>query len=286
MTELTGVVPSTDAGRKPTSRLSRFAVVEWLAILVLAIACVVTAVTPLLPLIPPNDVDLVNTLTPPSAAHWLGTDDLGRDLLSRLLWGTRTSMLSAVVAIATAVVFGLPLGIFAGYVRGWIDQGLGRLADVVLTVPALILLLAAKAALDADIYVLMFCLGIILAPRLFRVIRGETHRVAGQPFVMAGRMSGCSHARILGWYIIPAIRAQIAVQVSYLFGISLLVEGGISFLGVGVQPPNASLGSLLSNASSLLVTQPVVVIIPAVVLSALILSLNIIGDTFSRRRST
>jgi len=256
----------------------------WLALGYVLLAVVVTVLIPFLPVQDPDAQELTNTLGPLSADHWLGTDDLGRDLFSRLMWAVHTSLLAALTAVAVAVLIGLPLGLLAGYVGGWADAVLSRLADVVLTVPALILLLAAQTALDTGIQGQMVVLGVIFAPRILRVVRTQTLQVAAAPFVSAGRMSGCSHTRIVGRYLLPGVRAQLAVQASYLLGLSLVVEAGISFLGIGVRPPGSSLGTLLIGASSMLSTEPRVVLIPAVVLTLLILSLNVLGDQLTEER--
>lgn len=257
------------------------------ALLALGFVLMAVAITVLVPVLPVQDPDvqeLGNTLGPISSAHWLGTDDLGRDLFSRLLWAVHTSFLAGLIAVAVAVAVGLPLGLLAGYLGGWLDAVFSRLADVVLTVPALILLLAAQTALDTGIRGQMVVLGVIFAPRVLRVVRTETLQIAASPFVAAGRMSGCSHPRIITRYLMPGVRAQLAVQASYLMGLALVVEAGISFLGIGVRPPGSSLGTLLIGASSMLANEPRVVLVPAVVLTLLILSLNILGDQLTERR--
>ncbi|GAA3724743.1 ABC transporter permease [Spinactinospora alkalitolerans] len=245
--------------------------------------CAVTSVlVPSLPLADPNAQDIGRALVPPSAENRLGTDQLGRDLLSRLLWGTRTSMLAAFTAVAVAAAIGVPLGLVAGYFRGWVDAVTGRVADMFLTVPALILLLMVQTALQTGIQGQMVTLGVILAPRVHRIVRAETVGLAHQPFMVAGRMSGCSHLRIVWRYLLPGVRAQAMVQVSYLLGLSLVIEAGISFLGIGVRPPDASLGTLLTGAAAMLSSEPRVVLIPAAVLTALILSLNLLGDAATK----
>lgn len=277
------VEPTTRAGARFRLRRPR-GIGPLLATAYVVLAGLITVVVPVLPLIDPNDQQLSSSLAPLSTAHWLGTDDLGRDLFSRLLWGVHTSFLAAITAVLVAVVVGLPLGLLAGYARGWADQLLSRCADVVLTVPALILLLAAQTALDTGIQGQMVVLGLIFAPRIIRVVRGETLRLAQSPFVIAGRMSGAGHSRIIRCYLLPGVRAQLAVQVSYLLGLSLVVEAGISFLGIGVKPPDSSLGTLLTGASALLTTDPHVVLVPAVALTLLILSLNLLGDRLTQEK--
>lgn len=285
MTELIDPTPAAPT-RARTSRVRwrPRRVGAWLALAYVVIAVAITVLVPFLPLTDPDAQELTNTLGPISGEHWLGTDDLGRDLFSRLLWAVHTSLIAALTAVAVAVAIGLPLGLLAGYVGGWTDMALARLADITLTVPALILLLAAQTALDTGIQGQMVVLGVIFAPRILRVVRTETLQVTTAPFVAAGRMSGCSHRRIIGRYLLPGVRAQLAVQTSYLLGLSLVVEAGISFLGIGVRPPGSSLGTLLIGASSLLSTEPRVVLIPAAVLTLLILSLNVLGDQLTQER--
>lgn len=255
------------------------------SLIALGFVLLCAAVTLLLPLLPLADPTAQNTaamLAMPSAEHWIGTDQLGRDLFSRLLWGLRTSMLAAFTAVAVAAAIGVPLGLVAGYHRGWFDVLTARAADTLLTVPALILLLTVQTALQTGIQGQMVALGVIFAPRVYRIVRTETIGLAHKPFMVAGRMSGCSTFRIALRYLLPGVRAQAAVQVSYLLGLALVIEAGISFLGVGVRPPDASLGTLLTDAGTMLATAPRVVLIPATVLTALILSFNLLGDTATK----
>ncbi|MGI5158960.1 ABC transporter permease [Microbispora sp. CA-102843] len=277
MTEVVATGRSRSAGR-----LAGLGVTRAFALGFVLVCLAVSLAVPFLPLGDPNQQHLGDTLASYSAEHLFGTDQLGRDLLTRLLWGTRTSLFAALTAIAVATAVGLPFGMLAGYRRGWIEAVTGRLADVILTVPALVLLLTVHAALRTGITGQMVTLGVVFAPRIYRVVRTETVKVATLPYLMAGRMSGCSHTRILARYLLPGIRAQVLVQVSYLLGLSLLIEAGISFLGVGVESPNASLGTMLSGAATMLASAPRVVLIPAAVLSLLILSLNVIGDIESK----
>ncbi len=289
MSELIPELPVTSGAAMPAvhgRRTRRVTTTGVLASGFLAIVVLVTLLVPFVGLPDPNAQDLSNPLAPISSSHWLGTDELGRDMMSRLLWGTHRSFLAALTAMAVAVAVGLPLGLIAGYRRGWVDQLLSRGADVVLTVPALILLLAAQTALDTGIQGQMVVLGMIFAPRIMRVVRTETLRVRAAPYVAAGRMSGASHSRIVLRYLLPGVRPQFVVQTSYLLGLALVVEAGISFLGVGVRPPDASLGSLLSGAAAMLTVEPRLVLVPATVLTLLILSLNVLGDMLSQEKKS
>jgi ABC-type dipeptide/oligopeptide/nickel transport system permease subunit len=153
-----------------------------------------------------------------------------------------------------------------------------RFANTMLTMPPLVMLITVQAALKTGIYGQMIVLGILFAPRVLRVVRSATVTVVEAPFVAAGRLSGCSHARILGRYVLPNVREQVIVQVSYLLSIALVVETGISFLGIGVQPPGASLGTLLTGGIAMLTSRAAVILIPAAVTVLLILAFNILGD--------
>lgn len=249
------------------------------------LALLFSILAPLLPLQDPNTQDLTSVLAGPSGDHWLGADQLGRDLLSRLVWGTRTSLFAAMTAIAVAAVVGIPLGLIAGYRKGWIDWFLGRFADVVLTVPALVMLITVQSSLKTGIYGQMVVLGILFAPRILRVVRSATDSVVAAPYMAAGRLSGCSHTRILWRYVMPNVREQVLVQISYLLGLALVVETGISFLGIGVQQPDSSLGTLLTGGTAMLASKPMVVLVPAAVLILLILALNMLGDLAVKGKS-
>jgi peptide/nickel transport system permease protein len=247
-------------------------------LLFILFSAVLSVLAPLLPLQSPNAQDPAVSFGGFSADHWLGADQYGRDLLSRLVWGTRTSLAAALTAITVATVIGLPLGLLAGYRKDWSDLLLGRLADTVLTVPPLVMLITVQAALKTGIYGQMVVLGILFAPRVLRVVRSATVTVVEAPYVAAGRLSGCSHTRILWRYVLPNVREQVIVQVSYLLSIALVVETGISFLGIGVQPPGSSLGTLLTGGIAMLTARASVILIPAVVTVLLILSFNVLGD--------
>ena len=266
---------------RPRSR--SLAIVPRIAAWSLATVLVVALAAPLLPLPDPTHQELASALTGPSAHHWLGTDQLGRDLLSRVVWGTRTTLLAALLAVVIAVAIGLPAGIVAAYRRGVVDVVLGRLADVLLTLPGLVLLLAAQSAIHGGIFVSLAIFGVLLAPQLFRVVRAATLGLARAPFMQAGRMAGASHARILWRYIVPNVVEQLAVQVSFLLGYAVLGETGLSFLGLGVQPPDSSLGTLVADGTTLMAGHPMVLVVPGVLVTFLIAASNLVGDALADR---
>lgn len=257
---------------------------RWSAWTVLGLLVIVMILLPVLPLADPGAQSLADALKGPSSAHLLGTDDLGRDELSRLLFGARTTFAAALLAVGIAGVVGLPLGLMAGYFRGKADAVLSRIADAVMAVPPLILLLAAIAALGQGITKSMIILGLILSPRLFRVVRATTIGLSTAEFIEVGRMSGCSTLRILTRYVMPNIRPQVVVQLSILLGYAVLTEASISFLGLGVEAPAPSLGVLLKTSIEYLSSAPLLTLAPGVLITGFILACNLIGDAYTSEK--
>ena len=272
----TVAAPGIGRGRRSTGK-----VLVWAVLLT---AAAVILVLPLLPIPDPNEQSLSDALAGPSAGHLLGTDQLGRDSLARLLYGMRTSFASAFLALAIAAGVGLPLGLISGYRGGTLDAVLARIADAIMSIPPLILLLAVITALGQGITKSMIILGLILSPRLFRVVRASTIALSTSEFLSVGRMSGCRTPRILARYILPNIREQVIVQLTILLGYGVLTEASISFLGLGVQPPNPSLGVLLRSSIDYLDQAPLLTLAPGIVISAFILGCNLAGDAYAIRK--
>lgn len=236
----------------------------------------------LAPLVAPYDPDqqeLANRLAGPSAAHLLGTDDLGRDVLSRLIYASRLALLAPLIAVGVAVLLGVPTGLLAGLRRGWADAVTGRVADTLLSLPGLAFALAIVAVLGPGLANAMVAMGIVFAPNLYRVVRGATISVANETYVESARAIGCSTRRILWSHIMPNIAAPFLVQVTILMGVSLLAEASLSFLGLGVQAPDSSWGSMLQVAYQNQYTAPFSVVPPGIALVLVVLAFNTIGDT-------
>lgn len=250
--------------------------------LVVGVILLTGLAVPLLPLADPAAQSLSDALASPSTDHLLGTDELGRDLLSRLAFGARTTFLSAIVCVSVCTAIGLPLGLVAGSERGWFDQVTSRIADGIMAVPPLVLLLTVIAAIGPGLTRSMIILGVILAPRLFRVVRAETVVLSDSPFFEVARMSGCSRIRILSRYLLANLREQTVVQVTLLLGYAVLTEAGISFLGFGVQPPDPSLGVLLKSSMEYLETTPLLSLAPGLLMTMFIIACNLAGDRGSR----
>ena len=233
------------------------------------------------PLLAPFDPVKSNWLAvrkPPSAAFWLGSDELGRDILSRLLWGARASLLAGLVSVAIAVGVGVPLGVLAGYVGGWLDALVGRLTDALLACPFLILAIALAAFLGPSLGNAMIAIGVSATPIFIRLARGQTLQVKAEDHVLGARAIGCPHRRILLVYVLPAITAPILVQATLAIAAAIIAEASLSFLGLGQQPPAPSWGSMLDTARSFMTQAPWMAISPGLAIAVVVLAFNLLGD--------
>jgi peptide/nickel transport system permease protein len=226
----------------------------------------------------PNEQDLLNTLQGPNADFLLGTDNKGRDVFSRILYASRVALMAPLLAVTIGVVLGVPTGLLAGTVRGRLDRILGRVADTILSIPPLVLALAIVAILGPGLTNAMLAIGIVYAPRLFRVTRGATMSVSEELYVDASRSIGCSTPRLLGTHILPNIAGPLLVQITLMMGFSLLAEASLSFLGLGIQIPDASWGSMLRDAYQDKFKAPYSVVPPGVAMTLTILAFNTLGD--------
>lgn len=247
-----------------------------LGIIVLIVLAAIFA--PLLARYPFEAGDLNQTLKGPSGAHWLGTDDVGRDVLSRMLYGARTTLLASLEATTFAVVLGVPAGLIAAFLGGWVNAVLSRIADAVMTFPALLLAVIIVGISGPGLTNAMIAIGIVYAPRLFRISRAAGLGVLNETYVSAARTIGCSQTRILLRHVLPNALSPLLVQVTLTMATAVLAEGSLSFLGLGVQPPQASWGALLGRAVPYMSVQPVPVIAAGLAISLLVLSFNLVGD--------
>jgi peptide/nickel transport system permease protein len=247
-----------------------------LIILVLIVLAAVFA-----PVLAPHDParsSLRNILKPPSAMYLLGSDDLGRDVLSRLIFAGRLSLLASVQAVVIALGIGLPLGLISGYVGGWVDTIIMRLNDALMSFPALILAVVIVGLLGPSLTNAMTAIGLVYAPRIMRVVRGSTLSVRQEVYITAARATGCGDARIIARHVLPNVTGPLVVQATVLMGQALLAEAGLSFLGLGVQPPEASWGAILGTAFPYMAQSPVPTIAAGTVISVTVLCFNLVGD--------
>ena len=214
----------------------------------------------------------------PDAAHLFGTDQLGRDLLVRVLMGARTSLEIAVTAVVISVVLGLPLGMISGYAGGWLDNVLMRLVDTLLAFPALLLALTISAVLGPSIQNTIIAIGVAFTPFLARIIRGEALRVAQMPYVEAARASGTTNVAMLVRHILPNILPVVIVQATISLAFAILAEAGLSFLGLGTQPPAASWGLMIQASRDYLEKAPWTGLVPGIAVALTVLGLNMFGD--------
>lgn len=261
-------------------RFRSLGVLERSALVLGLLALVVLAFGPLLA--PHREAQIVGPALSAPAAGWpLGLDDQGRDIFSRVLFGSRVSMFAALVVIGSGVIIGGLIGLVAGVAGGWIDNALMRVTDVFLALPAPLLALAVVAALGASLINTILAVMIIWWPIYARIVRGEVARVSAQPHVEAARMGGISRVRLIRRHIIPGALAALIVAASLDVGTLLLTLAGLSFLGLGSPPPAAELGSMVSRGLKLLFAAPWIAVYPAIVLSALALLGNLVGDAMS-----
>jgi peptide/nickel transport system permease protein len=221
---------------------------------------------------------LVQRLQPPSTAHWLGTDELGRDLLSRVLYGARISLQIQMAAVGLALVAGTALGLMAGYVGRWADQFIMRFMDILMAFPGIFLALAIIAALGTGLGNVIIATGIYLVPQFARVVRASILSLKEMEFVQAARALGEGDLAIVFRYLLPNSLAPIIVQTSLRMATVLLTASGLSFLGLGVQPPAPEWGAMLSNARSYMITAPHVATIPGLAIMLVVLGFNLLGD--------
>lgn len=225
-----------------------------------------------------NEQDLFNILSPPSAEHWLGTDLIGRDMLSRLILGTRFTLTMAVVSVAIAAVIGVALGLVAGYFGGRVDAAITGLVDLLLTIPNLILAIAIASVIGAGMTGIVVATTASFVPPLARLIRGRVLEIREEDFVQAAISIGMSDARIIARHVLPNAVTVIVIETSLLAGQAVLVGSALGFLGLGVQPPDPEWGTMLSGGREFLEVAPHLVVAPGIAISLLIFAFNMFGD--------
>jgi peptide/nickel transport system permease protein len=248
-------------------------------LLLVAVLVALALATPLLPLADAFATQVDQRMLPAgSEGHLLGTDQLGRDLLSRLVWGTRTSLAVGFFAVLIAALLGTLIGLVAGYMRGWLDTLLMRSIDVLLAFPYLLLALAIVAALGPGLRNAMLAIAVVNIPFFARTVRGSVLELAERDFIEAARLGGASHRRILFRELLPNILPVVVIMMSTNLGWMILETAGLSFLGLGAQPPTADLGSMLGTGREFLTTAPRVAILPGLVILLLVAGINLVGD--------
>ncbi len=244
----------------------------------LLIVLVAAIFAPLIAPYPPNLQDLNSVNAGPSTAHWLGTDDLGRDILSRLIWGGRISLRATFEIVGIAILFAAPLGLIAGFFRGGVDSVIMRAMDAMFSFPPLILALTVAALLGASINDTAIAIAIVFIPSFVRLLRGEVIAVREENYIEAARSLGATSNRLIRRHVVPNVASPIIIQISLSLGFALLVEAGLSYLGLGEQPPTPSWGSMLNEGYQFIFTTPWALVFPGLAIMLSVLSFNLIAD--------
>jgi peptide/nickel transport system permease protein len=238
----------------------------------------VAALAPLLAPWDPYEQNLKGMLAQPSMTHWLGTDELGRDLLSRVIYGARISLLVGVVAVSIAGALGMTLGIIAGYFGGLASTLIMRFTDALLSLPPLVLMLAIAAVSGGGLFNVLLAIGISMMPTYCRLMYGEVSSLKSNEYILAARSMGAKDARIMARHLLPNAFPPLLVLLSINLGTAIMMEASLSFLGIGIQPPTATWGSMVSSGYRFLLSNPLMSFAPGCAILLVVLSFNMAGD--------
>lgn len=252
-----------------------------LAVTALVFVCLLFAVAALAPYLcaySPTAYDLDSILKPPSAIHWLGTDEEGRDIWARMVFGTRISLTVGLLSVAIYVAIGVLLGAMAGYFGGWVDVAVSRAIEVMICFPTFFLILAVLAFIGPSLVNIMIVIGLTSWPGIARLVRGEFLKLRKQDFVMAGKIVGAGNARIIFRHILPNSLAPVFVSATFGVASSILIESSLSFLGFGVQPPTPSWGEILSQSRDFMDIAWWLAFFPGLAIFISITAYNLVGE--------
>jgi peptide/nickel transport system permease protein len=271
------VVPPQSPARLALRRfLHRPVAVAGLAVIVVFVLVAIFA--PLLAPYDPIATSWTAIRKAPSLAHWMGTDENGRDVLSRVIYGSRASLMAGVVSVLIAGAIGVPTGLLAGFAEGWIDAVLSRITDAMLACPFLILAIALAAFLGPNLTNAMIAIGVSTAPRFMRIARAATLDASSNEYVEAARAIGNPGWRVAVRHILPNIVPPVLVQGTLAIAAAIIAEASLSFLGLGQQPPDPSWGSMLNSAQRFLEQAPWLAVFPGLAIFLVVLSFNLVGD--------
>ncbi|NMP26496.1 ABC transporter permease [Rahnella sp. SAP-1] len=274
-------VTSSLVTRRPASRVLDKFLRNKSAVIGAAIVIAFALLALLAPWIAPFDpikADFMAVRKAPSALHWLGTDELGRDILSRLFWGARTSLMAGCLSVAIAIVLGVPLGLLAGYWQGWIDSVISRVIEAMLSCPFLVLAIALGAFLGPSLGNAMIAIGLSAMPIFARLTRAQVMNIRNEEYIEGARAIGLPDRWIMLKYILPNVMSPILVQATLAIASAIITEASLSFLGLGQQPPYASWGAMLNTARSFLAQSPWMSIFPGLAIFLAVQGFNLLGD--------
>jgi peptide/nickel transport system permease protein len=279
--------PSEEFTDKPESiwrsmwdslKQNRAAMVSLAFILLLVAIAVITSVFPQVLPHNPYEQSLTKTLLPPNSEYWFGTDQLGRDIFSRILIGTRVSLAVGVIAVAILLTFGIIFGSIAGYFGGKVDTVIMRIMDIMLSIPSILLAIAFMAALGQGIDKAVIAISLVAIPEYARIVRGEILSVKENDYVQAAKVVGNKDGRIIFHHIIPNVLSSIIVRATLGISSAILDASALGFLGLGVQPPQAEWGDMLGRARNYIFQAPYTLIFPGLAISLTVLAFNLLGD--------
>lgn len=272
--ELSGAIASKSAG-SPSRYSTRFMIVGGVMLMALAL---IAAAAPLIAPYDPETVDARRVMSAPDFLHPFGSDVLGRDVLSRVLHGLRVSLAVSVSAVAASLAVAVPLGLLSGYFGRWVDTTISRSLDMILVFPAMLLAVTFIAILGPGSVITAIAIAVIYLPILARVMRTSTLIVSRNDYVAGARARGASHLRVLASHIAPNALGPVIVQASVLSAFALQLEAGLSFLGLGTQPPTPSLGGMLADGREVLIQAPWVEIFPGLAIVVAVLAFTFLGE--------
>lgn len=244
----------------------------------LMVLVIISMIAPFIVPYDPMKQDLMKVMLSPSAQHWLGTDELGRDIFSRLLMGTKAAIQAGLFAILIPLCIGVPMGILSGYLGGVVDDIFMRIVDGIIAIPAILLALGITGALGISLWNAMIAIGIVFTPQFARLARGQTLQVRSEPYVEAAKISGAGAGWIMLKHIIPNIAPPIVIQASFNLSFAILVEASLSFLGMGAQSPQISWGNMIQQAYSMINMNAWMIVYPGLAIILTVLAGNFLGD--------
>jgi len=246
--------------------------------IIIAFFAALALLAPLLPIADPLATSWTAIRLPPSAEHWMGTDEIGRDVFSRMVWGAQASLMAGIISVAIAVLTGVPLGLLAGYFGGWVDLVISRVTEALLAMPFLIMAIALAAFLGPSLTNAMIAIGLSAMPIFIRLTRGQAMAVKTEDYVEGARSIGLSHTEIMGRYVLPNIIPPIIVQATLTVATAIIAEASLSFLGLGQQAPAPSWGSMLNTAKNFLSQAPWLALWPGAAIFLVVIGFNMLGD--------
>lgn len=247
-------------------------------LIIISVFVCLAVLAPVLPIADPAQNHWLAIRQPPSAAFWFGTDEIGRDVFSRMIWGARASLMAGVVSVCIAFALGVPLGLIAGYFGGWNDVVISRGMDALAAMPFLILGIAFATFFAPSLTTAMIAIGISVTPGFISVTRGEVLNIKKEEYVQSARAIGLSNTAIIAKYILPNVFAPILVHATLTIALAIISEASLSFLGLGQQPPNPSWGAMLNVAKNFLNQAPWLAAIPGIAIFLVVLGFNLLGD--------